>query len=123
MHHFYKSPDDDPSVYDVEYPHAATKQFTDNLILAIVQVVFTGLASINWFFFQFILTFQHNIMDLEDINFVFKKKGQENIIPHKIVEYFQNKDASTFSMLRECIKEVSIFKIMYIITEQELVYF
>ena len=115
MHHFYKSPDDDPSVYDVEYPHAATKQFTDNLILAIVQVVFTGLASINWFFFQFILTFQHNIMDLEDINFVFKKKGQENIIPHKIVEYFQNKDASTFSMLRECIKEVSIFKIIYII--------
>ena len=61
MHHFYKSPDDDPSVYDVEYPHAATKQFTDNLILAIVQVVFTGLASINWFFFQFILAFQHTL--------------------------------------------------------------
>ena len=27
----------------------------------------------------------------EDMNFVFKKKGQENVIPLKIVDYFQNK--------------------------------
>ena len=63
MNHFYKSPDSDPNVYDVDYPHAVTKQFTDNLILAIIQVVFTGLITINWFFFKFILTFQHNIME------------------------------------------------------------
>ena len=49
------------------------------------------------------------------MNFVFKKKGQENVIPIKIVDYFQNKDVSTFSMLRECIKDVSIFKIIYVI--------
>ena len=38
MNHFYKSPDDDASVYDVEYPNAVTEQFTDNLIIAIIQV-------------------------------------------------------------------------------------
>ena len=115
MNHFYKSPDDDPSVYDVEYPNAVTKQFTDNLIIAIVQVVFTGLVTINWFFFKFILTFQYNIMEEEDMNFVFKKKGQENVIPIKIVDYFQNKDVSTFSMLRECIQDVPFYRILYII--------
>ena len=110
MRHFYKSPDSDPEVYDVKDPDAATKQFTDNLIIAIIQVVFTGLMTINWFFFKFILTFQHNIMETQDINFVFKKKGDENAIPLHIVEYFQNKDVSTFSMIRERIGEVSIFK-------------
>ena len=110
MKHFYKSPDSDPEVYDVKDPEAATKQFTDNLIIAIIQVVFTGLMTINWFFFKFILTFQHNIMETQDINFVFKKKGDENAIPLHIVEYFQNKDVSTFSMMRERIGEVSIFK-------------
>ena len=49
------------------------------------------------------------------MNFVFKKKGEENVIPIKIVDYFQNKGVSTFSMLRECIKDVSIFKIIYVI--------
>ena len=115
MYHFYKSPDDDPSVYDVEYPNAATKQFTDNLVIAIIQVVFTGIVTVNWFFFKFILTFQHNIMIEEDMNFVFKKKGQENVIPLKIVDYFQNKNISTFSMLRECVKYVSIIKKIYIV--------
>ena len=115
MYHFYKSPDDDPSVYDVEYPNAATKQFTDNLVIAIIQVVFTGIVTVNWFFFKFILTFQHNIMIEEDMNFVFKKKGQENVIPLKIVDYFQNKNISTFSMLRECVKNVSIIKKIYIV--------
>ena len=121
MNHFYKSPDSDPSEYDVEFKNAVTKQFTDNLIIAIIQVVFTGLISINWFFFKFILTFQHNLMTEEDMNFVFKKKGQENVIPIKIVEYFQDKDVSTFSFLRECIKGVSIFKIIYIIIFPSLI--
>ena len=121
MNHFYKSPDDDPSVYDVEFPNAINTQFTDNLIIAIIQVVFTGLITINWFFFKFILTFQHNIMDEEDKNFIFKKKGQENVIPIKIVDYFQNKNVSTFSMLRECIKDVSIFKIIYVIIFPSLI--
>ena len=115
MNHFYKSPSSDPSVYDVEYPGAVTKQFTDNLIIAIIQVVFTGIITINWFFFKFILTFQHNIMEEEELNFVFKKKGEENVIPITIVDYFQNKDVSTFSLLRECIKSVSIFKKIYVI--------
>ena len=115
MRHFYKSPESDPEVYDVKDPHAATKQFTDNLIIAIIQVVFTGLMTINWFFFKFILTFQHNVMDSQDINFVFKKKGDENAIPLEIVEYFQNKDVSTFSMIRERTGEVSIFKRILIV--------
>ena len=81
----------------------------------IIQVAFTGLISINWFFFKFILTFQHNLMVEEDMNFVFKKKGEENVIPIKIVDYFQDKDVSTFSFLSQCIKGVSFFKIIYII--------
>ena len=114
MKHFYKSPDSDPEIYDVKDPDAATKQFTDNLIIAIIQVVFTGLITINWFFFKFILTFQENVMDEEDLNFVFKKKGDENAIPLKIVEYFQKEDASTFSMMRERFHEISIFKLFYV---------
>ena len=110
MRHFYKSPNSDPEVYDVKIKGAATKQFNDNLILAIIQVVFTGLMTLNWLFFKFILTFQHNIMEIMDINFVFKKKGDENAIPLKIVEYFQNKNVSTFSMINERCKEVSIIK-------------
>ena len=115
MNHFYKSPNSDPNEYDVEFPNAVTKQFTDNLIIAIIQVAFTGLISINWFFFKFILTFQHNLMVEEDMNFVFKKKGEENVIPIKIVDYFQDKDVSTFSFLSQCIKGVSFLKIIYII--------
>ena len=121
MNHFYKNPSTDQSIYDVETPNAATKQFTDNLIIAIIQVVFTGLITINWFCFKFILTFQHNIMDEEDMNFVFKKKGEENVIPITIVDYFQNKDVSTFSLLRECIKDVSILKIIYVIIFPSLI--
>jgi hypothetical protein len=112
MRHFYKSPDSDPEIYDVKDPDAVTRQFTDNLILAIIQVVFTGLVTITWFFFKFILTFQQNVMDTQDMNFVFKKKGDENAIPLKIVEYFQNKDVSTFSMIYERIREISIFNII-----------
>ena len=77
-------------------------------------MVFTGFITINWFFFKFILTFQHNIMDIHDINFVFRKKGEESPIPLKIVEYFQNKNNSTFSMIYERIKEISIYKIILI---------
>ena len=76
MNHFYKSPDSNPDIYDVKDPGAATKQFTDNLILAIIQVVFTALVTITWFFFKFILTFQKNVMDYQDMNFVFKKKKE-----------------------------------------------
>ena len=114
MRHFYKSPNSDPEVYDVKEPGAATKQFTDNLIIAIIQVVFAGLVTINWFFFKYILTFQRNIMDSQDMNFVFKKKGDENAIPLKIVEYFQNQGVSTFSMIYERIKVISFFKIILI---------
>ena len=114
MNHFYKKPSTEPEIYDVKEPHAATKQFNDNLIIAIVQVVFTGLIMINWFFFKFILTFQHNIMNTQDMNFVFRKRGDENAIPLKIVEYFQNKGVSTFSMIYERIQEVSMFKIILI---------
>ena len=121
MNHFYKSPNSDPNVYDVDYPHAVTKQFTDNLVLAIIQVVFTGLITINWFCFKFLLTFQHNIMEEEDMNFVFKKKGEDNVIPIKIVDYFQKKDVSTFSMMRECNKNVSILKIIYVIIFPSLI--
>ena len=114
MRHFYKPPESDAEIYDVKDPEAATKQFNDNFIIAIIQVAFTGLVTINWFFFKFILTFQENVMYYQDMNFVFKRKGEENIIPLKIVEYFQNKDTSTFSMIRERIKEVSIFKLILI---------
>ena len=114
MRHFYKSPNSDPDVYDVKDPGAATKQFTDNLIIAIIQVAFAGIVTIIWFFFKFILTFQRNIMESQDMNFVFKKKGDENAMPLKIVEYFQNKDVSTFSMIYERIKEISIFNIILI---------
>ena len=114
MKHFYKPPESDAEFYDVKDPKAATKQFNDNFIISIIQVAFTGLMTINWFFFKFILTFQQNIMNTQEMNFVFKKKGEENIIPLKIVEYFQDKDASTFSMIGERIKEVSFFKLIII---------
>ena len=121
MNHFYKSVNSDPNVYDENYPHAVTKQFTDNLILAFIQVVFTGLFIINWFIFKFLLTFQHNIMEEKDKNFVFKKKGEDNVIPIKIVDYFKKKDVSTFSMMRECNKNVSILKIIYVIIFPSLI--
>ena len=114
MIHFYKKPSTEHEVYDVEVANASTKIFTDTLIIAIIQVVFGVLIIIIWFFFKFILTFQHNIMDIKDINFVFKKKGDDSLIPLKIVEYFQNKNVSTFSMMYERIKEVSILNIIII---------
>ena len=114
MKNFYKSPSCELSIYNEPEPNASTKQFTDNLIIAIIQVVFTGLMTINWFFFKFNLTFQRNVMDYEDMNFVFKKRGDDNAIPLKIVEYFQNKHASTFSMIRERFREISIFNLLYI---------
>ena len=55
------------------------------------------------------------------MNFVFKKKGEENVIPITIVDYFQNKDVSTFSLLRECIKKVTIFKLIYVIIFPSLI--
>ena len=122
MKNFYKSPDSDKAVYDTKEPGIETKQFTDNLIIAIIQVVFTGLMTINWLFFKFILTFQQNVMNSEDMHFVFKKKGDENAIPLKIVEYFQNKDASTFSMIRERTREISIFKLLYICIFQSILF-
>jgi hypothetical protein len=53
-------------------------------------------------------------MESQDMNFVFKKKGDENAMPLKIVEYFQNKDVSTFSMIYERTQHVSLFKIILI---------
>jgi hypothetical protein len=55
------------------------------------------------------------------MNFVFKKKGEDNVIPIKIVDYFQKKDVSTFSIMRECIKNVSILKIIYVIIFPSLI--
>ena len=113
MRHYYHSPtlpNDTYNVMDMSLTHYI---FFDNMIVAIVQMVFLIITLFLWFYFRFPNSYQYNLMKVYNRNFVFRKKGAKTKISQKVVDFFQDEQAGVMSVLGDINKDVTSWKVFY----------
>ena len=110
MYHYYRNYSLSYSEYYSEYDSDENKRFIDIVIIIIVKLIIILFSVLVWFYINFIITFERNIIIYEDKNFIFRKLGQQNqhIVHPIMVKYFREKGGlfETISLIN---KELSFF--------------
>ena len=72
-----------------------------NMIIAIIQDIFLIVFLIIWYIFKFINSCQFYTMQEYNIPFVGKRIGEDEKIPQIVVDYFQEKNVSTYTFFHQ----------------------
>ena len=112
---FYKETNESYEEYHSFDEDRIHKLYHENMILAVVQIIFLGFFLIIWYFFKFLNSCQFNIMQEYHKSFVRKRKGENKKIPQTVVDYFQDKDISNTKFFKEVNKDLSKWEIFYAI--------
>ena len=125
MYHYYRDYSLDYDEYELVDDSIRYKRFVDIIIIIAVKLVLIFFSFFVWFYCNFIITFQRNVMIKEDKNFIFRQLGQQNqnIINPTMVKYFRengnlsetisliNKDIGFFRMIKLAIVDSVLFNI------------
>jgi hypothetical protein len=105
MYHYYRKYSLSYEEYYSEYDPDENKRFIDIVIIIIVKLILILFSVFVWFYINFIITFERNIIVYEDKNFIFRKLGQQNqhIVHPTMVKYFREKGGlfETISLINE----------------------
>ena len=112
---FYKKTDESYEEYFSFDKNKRKKLYHENMILAIIQMVFIVIFLIIWYLFKFLNSFQNNIMQETNRPFVAKRKGIDEKIPQAVVDYFQGKEIGNYKFFKEINKDLSNWKKLYIL--------
>jgi len=91
MYHYYRDYSLDYNEYDIVDDSIRYKRFTDIVIIIVVKLILIFFALFVWFYCNFIITYQRNVIVQEDKNFIFRQLGEQNqhIIHPTMVKYFR----------------------------------
>ena len=111
MIHYYKSPAAGLEEYDVIDPDFLNTRFPDVLITIFVKFGVNGLVFFTWFYCQFIIVYQRNIISKGLGNFIFRKSDQisQNINHPIMINFFQN-NGSLFDTMDLINRHIGVFK-------------
>ena len=112
---FYKKTDEPYEEYYSFDKSKIRKLHNENMILAIVQMVFLVIFIIIWYLYKFLNSCQHNIMSEYNKPFVEQRINEERKISQVVVDYFQDKEVSNIKFFREVNKDLSNWEKFYII--------
>ena len=91
MYHYYRGYSLSYNEYYLEYESEKYKRFIDVVVIIIVKLLLILFTFFVWFYINFIITFERNIIVKEDKNFIFRRLGQPNqhITHPTIFKYFR----------------------------------
>ena len=114
MYHYYRSPDLDISLYEEKDESLKYHLFRSNLILSIIQIVYLLLFLFIWYYFRYSNSYQLNLMQLYNHNFVFKKKNEDTILSQNVVNLFrQDEKISVLKVQSEINKKITTSQMLY----------
>ena len=110
MFHYYKSSISSQEEYDVIDPDLLNTRFPDVLITIFIKFGVNGFAFFIWFYCQFIIVYQRNIILKGLGNFIFRKSDEisQNINHPIMINFFQN-NGSLFETMDLINRNVDIF--------------
>ena len=111
MYHYYKGASSSLEEYDVIDQEIINKRFPDIIITIFVKFGYNGLVFFIWFFTQFIIVYQRNIIFTGKGNFIFRKLGEhsQNINNPKMIDFFQN-NGSLLDTMDLINKDLNVFQ-------------
>ena len=112
---FYKKTDESYQEYFTFNKDKITNLHHENMILAIIQIIFLGIFLVIWYLFKFLNSYQYNIMKEYNRPFIGKRKGEDEKIPQTVVDYFQGKEISNSKFLRAVNQRTSFLEKCYVI--------
>ena len=112
---FYKKTDDPYEEYYTFDKTKTKKMYHENMVLALIQILLLLIFLFFWYRFKFLNSCQYNIMKEDNSPFVGKRKGKDEKIPQKVVDYFQGKEVSNYKFFSEVNKGMSNWKKLYVI--------
>ena len=110
---FYKKTDESYENYYTFDKDKVRKLYHENMILAIINIIFLLILLVVWYFFKFLNSCQYNIMNDYNRPFVGKRNEEDTKISQTVVDYFQGKDVSNNKFFREVNKELPFWKQFY----------
>ena len=111
---FYKRTDLSYKEYYTFQQSKVRKLHPENMIIAVIQIIFLIVFLITWYFYKFINCCQYYIMQEYNKPFVGKRIGDDENIPQLVVDYFQEKNVSTTSFFKEVNKSLSKWQKFYV---------
>ena len=112
---FYKKTDEPYEEYFAFDENKITKLHHENMILAIIQMIFLGIFLIIWYRYKFLNSCQNNIMTKYNKPFVGQRINEERKISQVVVDYFQDKEVSNIKFFNEVNKDLTNWEKFYAI--------
>ena len=111
MYHYYRDYSLDYNEYDIVDDSIRYKRFTDIVIIIVVKLILIFFALFVWFYCNFIITYQRNIIVYEDKNFIFRQLGEPNqhIINPTMVRYFRE-EGNLLDIMSIINEDINFFK-------------
>ena len=112
---FYKKTDEPYEEYYTFDKNKIRKLYHENMIIAVLQIIFLGVFLILWYYYKFLNSCQNNIMKEFNKPFIGKRIGEDKKIPQAMVDYFQDKNISNFKFLRVTNEDLSNWEKFYVL--------
>jgi hypothetical protein len=111
MYHYYRDYSLDYNEYYIVDDSIRYKRFTDIVIIIVVKLILIFFALFVWFYCNFIITYQRNVIIQEDKNFIFRQLGEPNqhIINPTMVRYFRE-EGNVLEIMSIINEDISFFK-------------
>ena len=113
MYHYYRDYSLDYNEYYIVDDSIRYKRFTDIVIIIVVKLILTFFALFVWFYCNFIITYERNVIVYEDKNFIFRQLGEptQHIIHPTMVRYFRE-EGNLLEIMSIINEDISIFKMI-----------
>ena len=113
MYHYYRDYSLDYNEYDIVDDSIRYKRFTDIVIIIVIKLILIFFALFVWFYCNFIITYQRNVIVQEDKNFIFRQLGEPNqhIIHPTMVRYFRE-EGNLLDIMSIINGDISFFKMI-----------
>ena len=112
---FYKKTDESYEEYYSFDKSKIRKLYHENMILAIVQMIFIGVFIVIWYLYKFLNSCQNKIMSEYNKPFVGQRLNEERKISQVVVDYFQDKPISNTKFFNDVNKDLTFWEKFYII--------
>ena len=111
MYHYYRGYSLSYNEYYLEYEDEKNKRFIDVVIIIIIKLLLILFTFFVWFYINFIITFERNIIVKEDKNFIFRRLGQQNQhITHPTIFKFFREEGNLLETIALINEDLSFLK-------------
>ena len=114
---YYKSHTLDSNEYEAINNVKVMRKYLDLILIVVIKTIINIIFFILWFYCNFVLELQKNVIFSKEKTFIFRQKGEkvQNINHPTIVKYFQSDEGGIIETLKLVNKDIDIFSLLKII--------